>query len=251
MSTVKTVVAALAILTFAASGSAGVAPAAALRCSLVPIPLGRDTAASYFVGTATADTVLAGPGTVEPGVEAGHWGTGASRAVYGQVVRVDTLGGAHAAALRGAITRAGTADVVVVPWDYDPGCKPTFWNRSARWVEPGLVGFYRIRLRDPSAWASGRPTFDAFHASLQPYPHGAFFQAGYRGTDAIRTRPSLDAVEMFAFYEGLPTYREREHDPLRASERITAWQRAHPDLARKYPADEVIAAIQGRTRRAP
>ena len=246
---VAAAVAALVLAAIGNAGSPGAGGAASARCSLVPLPSERDTAATFLVGTALADTVHAGVGTVRPSRHGGHWGPGRSRPVHGQVVRVDSLGGAHAGELSAAFERAGARDVVVVPWDYDPGCEPTYWSRSARWVEPGLVGFYEVRLRRGSDWAGGRPTFDAFHADLRPYPHGAFFQAGYGGTDAVRTRPSLDAREMFSLYDALPTYEEQERNPAAALQQIQAWETAHPGLARNYPADEILEWIRRRVSR--
>lgn len=251
MAPANAVAAALAAVILTATGISGVAPDAASRCSLVPIPMGRDTAATFFVGAAMADTVHAGVGTVRPSIYGGHWGPGTSRPVYGQVVRVDTLGGAHASALRSAFERTGARDVVVVPWDYDPACEPTFWSRSVRWVEPGLVGFYSVRLREAAHWAGGRPTFDAFHADLEPYPHGTFFEAGYRGTEALRARPSLDARGMFSLYEAIPPYEEQERHAAAALERIRAWESANPELARRYPAAEILESIRRRASRAP
>ena len=217
-----------------------------LVCSLTPIPGQRDPHATYFVGAALPDTAPAGRGAVRPSDYGGHSGRGEPRAVYGQVVRADTLGGAHARLLTDAFERLASREVVIVPWDYDPACEPTYWSASARWVEPGLVGFYSVRLRPEPQWADGRPTFDAFRAGLQPYPHGPFFRAGYRGTDALRTRPSLDAREMFSFYHSLPTREEREWKGSTALDELRRWERAHPELARKYPADGILRWALGR-----
>jgi hypothetical protein len=208
-------------------------------CSLSPLPLGRDTAETYFVGTALADTILAGPGDVKPSPDGGHWGRGEPRAVYGQLVRVDTLGGAQAQVVREAIPNSQSRDVVIVPWDYDPACEPTYWSMSARWVEPGLVGFYEVKLRPRPQWAGNRPTFDAFTADLEPYPHGPFFGAGFRGANAVHSRAALNAREMFEFYARLPVWREWKLD-AQALEPLERWARENPTLANKYPADEVL-----------
>lgn len=224
-------------------------PPATFLCSFAPTTVVRDGDLTYFVGTALPDTVLAGLGHVKkPSSHGGHWGSGKKRAVYGQLVRADTLAGAGADRVRAAMARLRSRDLLLVPWDYDPGCEPTYWSPSARWVAPGLVGFYKVTLRAEKHWTDGRPTFDAFTADLEPYPHGPFFREGYRGTDAVRLRPSLSAREMFGLYEVLPIWAGQELNAS-ALEPLERWAREHADLARKYPADEILATNRGRLRR--
>ena len=45
-------------------------------------------------------------------------------------IRVERMGGPATGRIP-----AGVHDVVVVPWDYDPACRPLPWGKSARWVE--------------------------------------------------------------------------------------------------------------------
>ena len=84
-------------------------------CSLFSLPAARGTSQTYFVGVALRDTVFAGLGDVQPTAHEGHWGSGEKRAVYGQLVRIDTLGGAHVDLVRQTLTRRRSRDVVVVP----------------------------------------------------------------------------------------------------------------------------------------
>ena len=228
----------------------GVAPdrRATSLCSLDPTIGVQDTSLTHFVGSALADTLPAGLGGVKPSREGGHWGPGRQRAVYGQLVRLDTLGGASADQVREALRRQGLRDVLVVPWDYDPGCEPTYWNGSAQWVEEGLVGFYKLKLRPQKQWHDGRPSFDAFAADLQPYPHGPFFREGYKGTDALRRRASLDAREMFQLYQVLPIWTKAKLD-TQALQPMERWARENPGLAGKYPADEILADLRRFIRR--
>lgn len=214
------------------------------RCSIAANLTGRDTSATHFLAVALEDTVLAGPGTVKASPFGGHTGPGGPRAVYGQILRVDTVGGVGSDAMRTAFTTLGTREVIVVPWDYDPGCEPTFWNGSARWTEPGKTGFYTVRIRPDSSWVGGRPTFDAFMAVLEPYPHGYFYERGYRGMDAVRTRPSLNVREMFTFYEALPPYNTSRDSAALAP--IRRWADANPGLAGKYPADAAFRYLLSR-----
>jgi hypothetical protein len=208
--------------------------AAGARCSIVPVPFSRDTAATYFLAIPHSDTVPASLGNIAPSTHGGHSGPGKPRAVHGQVMRLDTVGGKQDTTVRRAFARNGTREVVIVPWDYDPGCETTYWDGTARWAEPGLVGFYSVNLREREHWSGDRPTFDAFLAAAKPYPHGQFFRRGYRGTDALQTRASLNAREMFSLYGALPAGGRGVTAPL------AQWRAQNPELALRYPADNII-----------
>ena len=217
------------------------------RCSVVPVAIWRDTATTFFVGTALGDTVRAGYGGFGRRLSAwlglggaGHWGNPTRRTIYGQVIRVDERGGAGAAALDSAFNGSNPRELIVVPWDYGPSCKAVPWGRSARWVEAAGLGFYRTRLRPRSQWVGGRPVADAFRADLEPYPHGVFFQMGYRGTDALRTGPALTPAEYFALYAALPDEGQARRDPQGAAAALAAWERQHPERAQRYPASEIL-----------
>jgi hypothetical protein len=210
-------------------------------CSLVPVAVFRDTAVTYLVGAAVPDTAPAGLGATRPSEAGGHWGAGRARAVFGQVIRVDRLAGADSAVLERAFMRLDAREVVVVPWDYGPDCRAVVWGRSFRWVETAAPGFYRLRPRPESEWTTGRPVLDAFRADLEPYPHGIFFQRGYRGTHAVRTGPALTPAEYFSLYSALPPSSVASERPQAARAILDAWERTHPDLAAKYPA---TAALQ-------
>ena len=218
-------------------------------CSLAPFPHGRDPNVTYLVGVALADTMLAGPGRVRPSRGGGHWGPGRERTIYGQLVRVDTLAGARAEDLQHAFAQQGARQILIVPWDYDPGCEPTFWTGSARWVEPGLTGFFTVTPRSTDHWVHGVPTFDAFAADLEPYPHGAFFRAGYRGTEALRTSASLSPREFFEMYTVLPTWEESNRRDSTAFERASQWARDNSSLAIKYPASQILEYLERRRTR--
>lgn len=222
-------------------GAVGMPPASeTTRCSLSPFRVGRSDL--YLVGTALSDTLFAGPGEVVPSGQPGHWGSGERREVYGQLVRVELLNPDAPVELREALDHADPPNVLMVPWDYDPSCATTYWTRSARWIEPGLEGFYIARLRPRTLWVEGRPTFDAFLADLAVYPHGSFFVAGYRGT---RERLSLTAREYFSLHSALPTAGETRESVSKALDRVRAWEAENPDLTGRYPADETLARVKG------
>jgi hypothetical protein len=167
--------------------------------------------------------------------------------VYGQVIGVERLAGAARETVERAFQRLGRREIVVVPWGYDAGCDPVPWGGSARWVTTDAPGFYTLRLRPRSEWAGERPTFDAFAADLEPYPHGRFFARGYRGTAAVRTGPSLTPEEYFSLYAALPDH-ETLRDPVRARasaiEALDAWEQAYPEAARKYPAPQILGSVR-------
>jgi hypothetical protein len=232
------VIAAASLVAVATLGRAAPRPA---LCSLVPVAAYRDTATTFFVGVGAPDTVLAGRGSTRVGGGPGHWGRGTERPIFGQVVRVGHhLGGAASSALERAFSKTGTREVVIVPWDYAPDCEPVPWGRSARWVDSTQSGFFRVRPRPESQWVDGRPVLDAYWADLQPYPHGLFFQHGYRGTSALKTGPSLTPEEYFGLYAALPDQVQAARESDSALTALAAWERAHPELAGKYPAPQIL-----------
>ena len=99
---------------------------------------------------------------------------------------------------------------------------------------------FTLRLRPEEDWSAGMPTFDAFMADLEPYPHALFFRRGYRGTDALQTQPSLTPEEFFELYHGLPDRDLIRSDPAAAETQLEQWIEEHPHLAQKYPAPRIL-----------
>ena len=212
-----------------------VAPATALACSKVSLLAPLDDRKVYFVGTASADTLLAGPGEVEFGVGGGHFGQSVPRAIHGLVVRVEALASAASSGLP-----EGVQEIVVVPWDYDPSCRPLVWGRSARWVPEGTSAFYVADLRAPQHWVDGRPTVDVHNPGHLPYT----------GTEPIRgMHPDtpvdslLTPAQLFGLYRVLPTHDRIQHDRNTALDPLRAWIDDHPELVRRAPADMLVNAI--------
>lgn len=201
-------------------------------CSFSPLPLGRDPHATYFVGRALADTVLAGVGAVEPS----KWGAEQQpkrEAVYGQGVRVAQLGGLGADQLEQDFARSGSREVVAVPWGYDPGCQPAYWTESARWVAVGSDGFFRARLRPDSLWATGHPTLDVFFAAdLEPYDR-----------DHRTGEPSneLTPAQYFSLYAALPARSGRgDRDWAALVAAVRRWTNEHPGTSDMYPVRQLL-----------
>ncbi len=222
----------------------GEATSISMRCSVVPFSGLRSSQLTYFIGTATSDTVEAGPGSVQFNLEEGHSGRPQPRTIYGQVVRAERIGGAHADLLREHFARSSSPEVVLVPWDYDAGCDRSLWPQSAHWIEPGQPGFFTVELRPREHWVGERPTFDAFMAAMEPYPHAAFYRYGYGGTDALRSTPSLTVEEYYALYEAMPDWREFDIAPRKSTEALWRWKRENPSLASKYPATKILESIK-------
>ena len=205
-------------------------------CSIIPTFDTRYPTVTAILGRALPETVLAGPGAVQPVVDApGHWGRARNAPIYAQLVEVEALEDADHQRIIAWMQQRNDPRVAVVPWDYAPDCRPVAWGRSARWVSDTSPGFYRVRLRDSTDWAEGRPTFDAFHADLSPYPHGAFYQRGFRGTGAVRDGEGLTGSELFDFYRQLPTPEERAARSSLAESRLNQWLAANPALRHRYP----------------
>ncbi len=217
-------------------------PHTADACSLVPVWGIRDTSRIAFIGTPYADTVRAGPGTMNPVLEPGHFGRGQAREIFGQRVRVDQLGAQARRALP-----AGVREVVLVPWDYAGSCRPVPWNGSARWLADAQSGLFRARLRARADWADGLPTFDIVGTHMQPYPARVdTVSAVSHGVDPLR--PRLTAEALLRFYDMVPP-------PNSVPDSIAALAfarqiRADSTLHGRYPAAEFYADARGEIDRA-
>lgn len=211
-------------------------------CSIVPFPVDRDSQTTVFIGRAVAETLYAGAGGVRYSVRGGHWSANRNdRRIFGQRIDVLRLGGAGAPALDTLFARRADSSVVVVPWDYDPGCETTLWGRSFLWTMPESVGVFTVILRPRENWAAALPTFDAFKADIEPYPHGIFYQEGYGGTGAVRQGGGLSVSEFFDFYLALPPFYGYGSDSLQYRKIICDWAAAHPQQALRFPASRLVS----------
>jgi len=155
------------------------------QCTSEVLPGARDSLTTTLLGRATRDTIEAGAGVVH-----GTMWMGSRRAIYGQVVRVDSMLGPGADLARRALTARQSTEVLVVPWGNNPGCGIDVWLQSALWTTPDSSGLFSLRLRPESTWVSGRPTFDAFYATRYSYAYGPYTVASRRvqGPDRSQTR---------------------------------------------------------------
>lgn len=214
------------------------------RCEYPTFLWARDVEAAYLLGTATPDTVLAGPGSVEPGTGPGHLGSGVERPIHGQVIRVERFGGADSTALALALGGRNLEDVVIVPWDYAENCQPASWSRSARWVPVGEAGVYSVYLRSERDWVQGLPTFDAFVAEREPYPLGIAFRGLHRDPAVPAPQSWLTAAEYFELRRAWPDQGLIDQRPAAAAAALDRWEQAHPELAGKYPATELLPWVR-------
>lgn len=198
-------------------------------CSVREYPTVRASGTTAFIGRARPDTVLAGAGEVEFVIGPGHFGPPGSRAIHGQLVEVERFGAAT------GLDAASHPVAVVVPWDYDPACRTTPWTASARFLDVGRRGVYRVRERPREHWVEGLPTFDAFFPQIQGFPGG---------TRISRDRgPTLSVDQFFELYELLPSEEELREAHWAAAEPVMVWARESPERLALYPAEEVVRGL--------
>jgi hypothetical protein len=206
-------------------------------CTLSPVHYTRSVRLVLFLGAARTDTLLVGSGGVTVSPEAGHFGAGPAREVYGQVVGVERVGEPWQSLLP-----RGTREVVLVPWDYAADCSPVFWSRSARWLAPGTSGLFRGTLREPRYWVRGRPTLDVFAPEFEPYPMAAGLARDLRiGRSSDAPLPEmLSPADALEFLSRLPTDSAAWAQPDTAVAAVRRWAEAHPNLAARWPAATVL-----------
>jgi len=224
----------------AAALLAGAPLHAAPVCSLVAYDFQRQDDRTYFVATAGADTAVAGMGLTRLGMfpEAPRPGAPPRRPVFGQVATMDRVGGRDTAVVEATFHANGNREVVLVPWGFDPGCRPAVWSGSARFATLDHPGFFVARLRERAHWAGPRPTFDVYFAGRYPYPTGSFFRGSPPGTSA------MTATEYFDLYDALPSSRTPYAQRQQAARRLWGWVRANPGAAAKAPATHILAEVR-------
>ena len=220
-------------LAAACACAAALAPAGAHACSFAPFPTTRDGV--HLIGTAMADTLLAGTGGMEHGTGPGHSGPGGDRAVYGQVVRVERLGGSEAASLP-----PGTDRVVLVAWDYGADCRTMLRTGTARWVEPGTRGLFWAGLRPREQWVDGLPTLDVGDPYHLPYTPERGLREAENGDADADAHAVMSVDQAFDFLGVLPLWEEYEANVEATALSLLAWARQHPDLARRFPASMAV-----------
>lgn len=203
------------------------APAAAPACVMAAFAPWHDGV--HLIATATADTAPAGDGGREYERQPG----GPGGPVFGQVMRVERLGGPDAGSVG-----EGADRVVLVPWAYGAECEMERWAASARWVQPGERGLFLASLRPRDRWMDGLPTLDVFEPYQLPFPQRV--REGM--ADTGDADPVLTVEEAFEVIDLLPRFSAfRENRPA-ALRPLLEWSRAHPELARRYPASEILRA---------
>ncbi len=186
--------------------------------------------------TARSDTVRAGPGPITY-TDADSGDARDSRPVFGQVFRLDRVGGEVPRELASA-RAAGRTEVVLVP--YEALCGDVWrWHDSSRWTQAGSQILTDARLRPRAQWVGGRPTFDV-NPDHHAYPRAYIF------TREERDKPRMTSTQAFEFSRVLPTYEEVQRDAFAAYQPLLRWMRANPQLARIFPAPAAIAEAQGR-----
>jgi len=209
-------------------------------CSVISFPTERRSDEVYVLATAKPDTVPVVAGSVSPRTGEGHSGWTQGRSPYGQVLTVERVGRPWEAQLPRAMR-----EVVLVPWDYGPGCEPVYWTRSAQWVPPGTHGVFRAKLRDREYWAGDRPTFDVSAPEYTPYPsaRGLRRPPSFAASERDAYKRELTAVEFLEFVEAMPLEDSLTSDPDSAVSAVQSWARRNAELARAWPAFELLRQI--------
>lgn len=187
------------------------------------------------LATARSDTVRAGPGPIAY-TDGDSGDARDSRPIFGQVFRLDRVGGEVPRELASA-RAAGNSEVVLVPYGWECG-DVWRWASSTRWTKPGLQILTDVRLRPRAQWVSGRPTFDV-NPDHDAYPRAYIF------TREEQDKPRMTSAQAYEFSRVLPTYAEVQRDAFAAYRPLLRWVRANPQLARVFPAPSAIAEAQG------
>ena len=239
--------AALAGALLAAASSAE--PVGRTACLADVSPFRRASDATYLLALARPDTVVAGHGTVAPTGERGHWGAPrADTTVFGQVFRVERYGGAGGAMIDSVLEPGVALEVVVVLWDYDASCRPTYWSGSSQWVFPDSIIFLSAKMRPSTEWREGRPTFDSFWGGELAYPFDALTQSVefYRHLDTVglpyrRRDGALTARDVFTLVDELPAPCDWRARPLDAAARLALVKERRAALLLKHPGRAIAA----------
>jgi hypothetical protein len=87
-------------------------------------------------------------------------------------------------------------------------------------------------LRPEAGWIGGLPTFDVEMAWREP----VWAEGEPRWSDAMGNARRMTPEEFAELYSALPTYDLLKRSPKVAAERMRAWEREHPELAKLVPA---------------
>ena len=206
-------------------------------CSRMSIPFGRDMRHIYLLGSASKDTIQVSAGKVDASEGEGHSGTGRQRPLFGQIIRVERVGRTWSTLLPRT-----TSEVVLVPWDYGPDCRPVYWGRSAQWADAGTRGVFSATIRDRHDWTDDRPTLDVFAPEFTPYPSAYGYQRDLsfaRDDSTLRDR-LLSAEQFLDLIDVLPLSDTGEVQADSAIAPLLRWSEANPALALRWPAIEIL-----------
>lgn len=208
-------------------------------CSTITIPT-RSAGATLFVGRASLDTAVTGPGgkrwTTYPGMSA-------NAVIRGQVMRVGRLAGPQTERLEAAFSRLGRREIIVVPWATAPDCSTIPWERSARWVrDTTTTAVFKGGLRPDSLWVNGVPVMDT-DGEKSPYPIVSDYSwvRVYKHPEGL---PALSAEEYFELQLALPTFQSLRQNPDSAISALEAWLAARQDMAKRPPVPEMLRALR-------
>jgi hypothetical protein len=97
--------------------------------------------------------------------------------------------------------------------------------------------FLTAALRDTAQWVAGMPTFDA------TIDHFSHYEREYWKPPSERDSERMSARQVLSVYESLPEYDALKHHGSQTTlAPLFAWIRAHPTLAKRYPARQMVSS---------
>ncbi|MEX2530923.1 MAG: hypothetical protein WD960_09125 [Gemmatimonadota bacterium] len=187
-------------------------------CTMDFFPLSKHPELTYFWGTFGTEMLAASPGDRSLPFERREWAMPYSLdGLVGQEFALEAVAGRDSEILRaldGFDGEEGPRRVVLVLWDYDPGCAPIPFKDGERLGIPGESVFAKGLLRERDLWSQGLPTFDLFFGGQHVYPFAATKHGRESAESLQRSRaergdtlpppPHLAASEAFELVHSLP-----------------------------------------------
>jgi hypothetical protein len=157
------------------------------------------------------------------------------RPPYGQLAKLERVGGPDSARIVAALGSAG-GDVVLVDWNLDSMCRPALRTERTTSLTVGERVFLTATLRETPGWVGGRPTFD-----VMPH-HFVYYDRDYWKHPTTRDPMRMTARDVMSAYEALPHLEllRRHADTALALASLRNWARVNPTLAARDPARRMI-----------
>ena len=217
-------------------------PAAGTPCTLERIaPWFRSDTSAFVIAEASPDSILDGIyyHTIGPLTKDSTVGGVMPRAVYGQIAELRRTE-------PGMPGMSAGNRIVLVWWQLGASCERVVPRRAIE-AEAAVEVFIAVPLLRPRPeWIGGLPTFDV---DFEDRANNLVYSESLTRTRSPPSLPAFMTAREYAdFYVGLPLHSAFRRNAGDAIAQIVHWGEAHPNLARKYPAADNIAAARARIR---